>query len=249
MGRSAGGRLTANDQDRRSVEHFVRACQELAGRAADAGSLSIAQGLRDLHDAVPQSPSVSERLLIGHLFARAVSRLTNPSEADTDPAVRAALVALELADVTSDSWYADLEHFVAQCAAAVDKGPPFSKVSASRFVRVTRIVRLVEERYADRISLRTTAPLAGLSVWHAARLLKDATGLSFSEHLHRARVAAGKRLLLETTHSMKEIAIEVGYANSSRFGRYFKRLTSTTPTAFRLRHFVVPVAGAKSDHK
>jgi AraC-like DNA-binding protein len=79
-------------------------------------------------------------------------------------------------------------------------------------------------------SLADIASLSRLSTWHSARLLKAATGATLTALVHRARVTAAQRLLQDTTLSIKEIAVQVGYDSSSRFGKHFKRLCVPSKT-------------------
>jgi AraC family transcriptional regulator len=83
--------------------------------------------------------------------------------------------------------------------------------------------------------LKEITSASRLSVWHAARMLKHETGFPFSSHLHKSRVLEATDLLHDATLSVKEIAALVGYGSSSQFGRHFRRLTGTTPRAFRAR--------------
>ena len=42
-----------------------------------------------------------------------------------------------------------------------------------------------------------------------------------------------QQLIRETSRSLIEIALEVGYTNPSHFAQVFRRTVSTTPTQFR----------------
>lgn len=53
-----------------------------------------------------------------------------------------------------------------------------------------------------------------------------------------ARIALeAKRLLLQTSKSIKEIAFELGFENVSTFSRLFKRMTNHSPQAYRELHY------------
>jgi len=101
-------------------------------------------------------------------------------------------------------------------------------------IRTVRTLSIIEDRYADaQLTLGMVNANSGVSLWHAARMLKHQTGLGFRAHLHRTRIAAACRLLHQSTLSVKEIAAAVGYGSSSQFGRQFRRLCGTTPRLFR----------------
>jgi len=52
-------------------------------------------------------------------------------------------------------------------------------------------------------------------------------------HLHDRQVLEAKRLLYNTGMSVKEIAFNLGFKDSSYFIRFFKRMTSVTPLSYR----------------
>jgi AraC-like DNA-binding protein len=52
-------------------------------------------------------------------------------------------------------------------------------------------------------------------------------------YLNRYRITQAKRLLRETDQSITEIALTVGFSDSSYFSRVFRRETGLSPDAFR----------------
>lgn len=59
------------------------------------------------------------------------------------------------------------------------------------------------------------------------------TGQGFMTHLHVRRVAAARRMLIESQRSVKEVAAAVGYRSVTQLDRYFKRVFALTPNAVR----------------
>jgi len=86
---------------------------------------------------------------------------------------------------------------------------------------------------AAALAFALAAAAAGLSVSRALHLLKEETGMSFTEHLRRARVEFAKYMLLDSDHSIAEIALEAGFADQSHFTRQFREVEQTTPRRFR----------------
>lgn len=82
------------------------------------------------------------------------------------------------------------------------------------------------------LSLADAACAIGLPVQSLQRRLQQA-GTSWRELLHRRRVEAAKRLLLESRRSVADIAVATGYSESASFIRAFKSETGCTPTCFR----------------
>ena len=52
-------------------------------------------------------------------------------------------------------------------------------------------------------------------------------------YLQTLRIEAAKAMIEETRMSVEQIAIKVGYEDSSSFRRLFSRLTTVTPTEYR----------------
>jgi AraC family transcriptional regulator len=49
----------------------------------------------------------------------------------------------------------------------------------------------------------------------------------------RERITRAQQLIRETSRSLIDIGLEVGYSSPSHFAKVFRRVTGTTPTAFR----------------
>ena len=82
------------------------------------------------------------------------------------------------------------------------------------------------------LRLGDAAGALDLPVQSLQRRLNHA-GSSWRELLHRRRVEAAKRLLLESRRSVADIALATGYAESASFIRAFRKETGLTPARFR----------------
>jgi AraC family transcriptional regulator len=49
----------------------------------------------------------------------------------------------------------------------------------------------------------------------------------------RERITHAQQLIRETSRSLIDIGLEVGYASPSHFAKVFRRVTDVTPTEFR----------------
>ena len=65
---------------------------------------------------------------------------------------------------------------------------------------------------------------------------KQQTGCSPSLYLRKMRIDRAKELLLESNHTMMEIAVMVGYSSNSTFTRAFHSITGKPPKVFREEH-------------
>ncbi|WP_197036096.1 helix-turn-helix domain-containing protein [Fischerella sp. PCC 9605] len=90
----------------------------------------------------------------------------------------------------------------------------------------------IQAHLAEDISLETIATEVGMSRYYFCRLFKQSTGMSPYQYLLKCRIERAKVLLLQGQQSITDIAIQVGFANQSQFGRHFKRFTGVTPKQF-----------------
>ncbi len=97
-----------------------------------------------------------------------------------------------------------------------------------------RVLRFIEAQVtAGEVRVGTLARLAPLSLFHFIRSFKDSTGVSPHQFVLQRRIEHAKALLAEGRHS-SEVALDVGFASPSSFAAAFRRVTRTTPSAFRL---------------
>ena len=86
---------------------------------------------------------------------------------------------------------------------------------------------------AESISVEALAELLELSPFHFSRVFKQATGMSPLQFVTRERIARAQQLIRETSRSLIEIALEVGYTSPSHFAQVFRRAVGVAPTEFR----------------
>jgi AraC family transcriptional regulator len=91
----------------------------------------------------------------------------------------------------------------------------------------------VRAHLEEGINVESLADLVDMSQFHFFRVFKQATGMSPIQFVTRERVSRAQQLIRETSHSLIEIGLEVGYTSPSHFARVFRRVTGTTPTEFR----------------
>ena len=99
--------------------------------------------------------------------------------------------------------------------------------------QLRKVEDYVSERLAEQISIETLAGLVELSPFHFSRVFKQATGMSPLQFVTRERITRAQQLVRETSHSLIEIALEVGYTSPSHFAQVFRRVVGATPREFR----------------
>jgi AraC family transcriptional regulator of adaptative response/methylated-DNA-[protein]-cysteine methyltransferase len=98
---------------------------------------------------------------------------------------------------------------------------------------VARGMRLIEEGFLDRGSVRELAEKLGIGPRHLLRLFLRHTGATPSELASTRRVQAAKRLLDDTSMPLSQIAFAAGFGSIRRFNDAFGATYGRPPSSFR----------------
>lgn len=112
-------------------------------------------------------------------------------------------------------------------------GLPDTRTETLPAWRLRRVLALVEERLAERLTLDDLAGAAGLSRFHFGRAFREATGQTPIAFLQERRLDRARDLLRGTRLPVGEVARRAGFGSASRFGEVFRRETGTTPARWR----------------
>ena len=96
-----------------------------------------------------------------------------------------------------------------------------------------RVQLFVEANLGRAIHLHDLAARAALSPYHFARAFKTSAGMTPRTYVEHRRIEEAKRLLTESTQSLAQVAMEVGFGTQSRLTSTFKRKTGFTPGEYR----------------
>lgn len=118
-------------------------------------------------------------------------------------------------------------------ATPVQPGMPPSTVTPGQYHKVQQAVHYIDDNYRTDVRLDAAAGVAGMSPSHFSRLFRKVMGLSYQAYLNRCRITKAKDLLRTSHRSVTEIAVSLGFSDSTGFGRIFKKLTGQTPSAYR----------------
>jgi AraC-like DNA-binding protein len=108
-----------------------------------------------------------------------------------------------------------------------------SSVTHGRYHKIQQAVRFINDNYRTNIRRDAVAGEAGMSPSHFSRMFRKVMGVSYQEYLNSRRITEAKNLLRTSAQSVTEIAISLSFADSTGFGRIFKKLTGHTPSAYR----------------
>ncbi len=99
--------------------------------------------------------------------------------------------------------------------------------------QLRKVEDYVREHLAEDICVDALATLTELSPFHFSRVFKEATGMTPMQFVTRDRITRAQQFIRETSRSLIEIALEVGYTSPSHFAKVFRRVTGVTPKEFR----------------
>lgn len=100
-------------------------------------------------------------------------------------------------------------------------------------LRIQTITQQIKLRYREELSLQEFARQEHFSLHYLSRLFKKKLGRSFSEYVNELRLAAAVHDLLHTKDSIVKIALNNGFASSSRFTKLFLKAYNSTPAKYR----------------
>lgn len=77
------------------------------------------------------------------------------------------------------------------------------------------------------------AAMMGTNRTYVTRLMQQEFGQTFVDYINNARIIYSKRILLTTSLTLEDIASKSGFASASAYCRVFRRMTGTTPMAWK----------------
>lgn len=99
--------------------------------------------------------------------------------------------------------------------------------------RIEKVFDYMNAHFSVAISLTEVAKIAGMPDASFSRFIKQRTGYTFIDSLNEIRLGHVSRMLIDTTHSVAEIAYKCGFNNMANFNRTFKSKKGCTPKEFR----------------
>ena len=114
--------------------------------------------------------------------------------------------------------------------------PELKQFKSDMLMQVQAVQNYLEESYHYPCSLHDLSKHFHMSPSYLSHQFKNITGQSVMGYLTACRIAAAKRMLVETDYDISKIVAECGFSDSSNFSRKFRALTGLTPTQFRVEN-------------
>lgn len=119
------------------------------------------------------------------------------------------------------------EHLLEVCERIQDK-----RSGKARNI-IDRIRAVMDQRYAENLTVADVAASVYLSSTYVSLLFKQETGETVYEYLTKVRIERAKELLGDPQYKFYEVCEAVGYSDPSHFSKIFKKYTGFTPSSFR----------------
>jgi AraC family transcriptional regulator, transcriptional activator of pobA len=94
-------------------------------------------------------------------------------------------------------------------------------------------LRLMHKYYLSKRTLTEYAELLNITTKHLTKSVKNATGETPMNFIHKMLILEAKILLKDTKQSVAEIAYQLKFEDVAYFNRFFKQHTGMTPSTFR----------------
>lgn len=99
--------------------------------------------------------------------------------------------------------------------------------------KLQNAVEYIATHYTGQISLNECARICDFSPSYFSRYFKKNMGITFQEYTKNTRIEHAKWLLMTTSYSITEIALQSGFSDIRVFNKLFKEATQMTATEYR----------------
>jgi AraC family transcriptional regulator len=110
---------------------------------------------------------------------------------------------------------------------------PFAKGGLTP-ARLKRVLGYMNDYCHKNLRLTELAEVAQTSLYHFSHLFQESMGMPPHRYLMQMRIEKAKALMRVPRYSMAQIATATGFANSSHFGKAFRRFVGATPSEYKV---------------
>lgn len=100
---------------------------------------------------------------------------------------------------------------------------------------VEKTIQFLHTHYAENITVKQLAELAGISLWQYTPIFQKLTGKKPLDYLTELRINHSKQFLMESAEPLREIARLVGFSDEYYFSRRFRQKTGIAPGKYALQ--------------
>ena len=113
------------------------------------------------------------------------------------------------------------------------KSDYIQRTKSNKYTILDNFKSLLNKKYKEITSVNEFANLLNITPNYLNIIVKETTGLTANELMHKRIILEAKRLLINNQSDVVQVAFELGFKDASYFARFFKRSTGLSPTEFR----------------
>jgi len=98
---------------------------------------------------------------------------------------------------------------------------------------IKQAVWFLQQNYVQPINRKDVAAAVGVNPSYLSKIFHQEMSISLVDYLNRYRIKKAQELLLQTTHTITNVATQVGFDDAAYFSRVFHRLTGKSPQEYR----------------
>ena len=98
---------------------------------------------------------------------------------------------------------------------------------------LVKLLLYTDKNFRSRCLLRDAAASIGYDYAYISKLFKRKVGISFRQYVNNLRIIESKRLLIDGTKSIEEVAECCGFSSLRTFDREFLKQVETTPSNYQ----------------
>jgi two-component system, response regulator YesN len=189
--------------------------------------------LKDIFDETADYSYEDFRLLV-MLLAHSSLKVINNLEQDTHLSMdetRRFLNNLHWIDTITDAF----DVFLTAFTSITRSVSSFKANKKNDYIKAIREY-VINNLYDFSLCPDSLSSVIGFSTHHIRNIFKEETGTSLSDYINDLRIDHGKKLLLETNLTVKEISRNCGFLNYNYFFTSFKKHTGVTPDFYRQKN-------------
>ena len=107
------------------------------------------------------------------------------------------------------------------------------RTKSNKYTILENFRSLLNKKYKEVTTVGQFANLLNITPNYLNMIVKETTGLTANELMHKRITLEAKRLLINNQLDISQIAFDLGFKDASYFARFFKRSAGISPTEFR----------------
>lgn len=131
-----------------------------------------------------------------------------------------------------DEWEKTFRSVTKYLAGSDESNMPDIKEHSKSHI-IKPMLEYMQEHFCEQLTLSDVAEHIYTNPTYLSRVIKQETGMGFTELLTRMRIEEAKKMLKNPAYKINEISAKVGYINPRYFTYIFKKYTGSTPYNFR----------------